>query len=100
MKVPRKAPFNPSRVLNVPPEAPECPKVELWRCQKRTTERQKTPVVEHKGIVERPGVFSLATSARSVASIVGQITSHVRLMFDAGSQRRKMSKNAFLSCYM
>jgi hypothetical protein len=66
----------------------------------RTGNRQKTRVVEHKGVVERPGVFLLATSARSVASIVGQITSHVRPMFDAGLLRRKMSKIAVLSCYM
>jgi len=60
----------------------------------------KDPVVEHKRVVERPGVFSLATSARSAASIVGQVTSHVRPMFDAGSRRRKLSKNVALSPYM
>jgi len=79
----RKAPFNPSRVLNVPLEAPECPKVELWRGQERTTEKKKTPVVEHKGFVGRVGVFLLAPTAPSVASVVGQNSLCVRPMFDA-----------------
>ena len=60
----------------------------------------KDPVLEHKGFVERSGVFSLATSARSVVFAVGQNASHVRPMFDAESLRRKMSKIAVLSCYM
>jgi hypothetical protein len=40
-------------------------------------------VVEHKGIVERAGVFSLATSARSGTSAVEQTALGVRPMFDA-----------------
>src|ERR1700722_5003712 len=40
--------------------------------------------VEHKGIVERVGVFSLATRARSGASGVSQTALGVRPTFDAG----------------
>jgi hypothetical protein len=43
----------------------------------------KDRVVEHKGIVERAGIFSLATSARSGTSAVGQTAPIVRPMFDA-----------------
>jgi hypothetical protein len=49
----------------------------------------KDPVVEHKGGVERGGVFSLVTSARSVGSAVGQTAPVVRPMFDAGVPRQK-----------
>ena len=49
----------------------------------------KDPVVEHKGIVERVGVFSLATSVRSVLSAVGQTAPRVRLMFDARITAKK-----------
>jgi hypothetical protein len=43
----------------------------------------KNPVVEHKGSVERFGVFFMASGARSAASAVGQNRSRVRQMFDA-----------------
>lgn len=49
----------------------------------------KDPVVEHKGIVEQVGAFSLATSVRSVLSAVGQTALRVRLMFDAGITAKK-----------
>ena len=49
----------------------------------------KDPVVEHKGIVERVGFFSLATSVRSVLSAVGQTALRVRLMFDTGITAKK-----------
>ena len=60
----------------------------------------KDRVVEHKGIVERVGAFSLATSVRSVLSAVGQTALRVRLMFDTEIQRRNLSKKAFLSPYL
>jgi hypothetical protein len=47
------------------------------------SQKQKTSVVEHKGIVERVGAFLSATGAVSVASDVGQISSCVGPMFDA-----------------
>jgi hypothetical protein len=49
----------------------------------------KDRVVEHKGIVERVGVFSLATSVRSVLSAVGQTALRVRLMFDTEITAKK-----------
>jgi hypothetical protein len=55
----------------------------------------KDPVVEHKGIVERAGVFPLATSARSVVSGVGQIPVRVRPMFDAGIKAKKNVQKCF-----
>jgi hypothetical protein len=58
----------------------------------RTGTRRR--VVEHKGIVERGGVFSLVTSARSVASAVGQIALGVRPMFDAGVAGQKNAGNS------
>ena len=54
----------------------------------------KNPVVEHKGIVGRGGVFSLATSERSVVSAVGQTAPSVRPMFDAGIPRRKSAEKS------
>ena len=41
-----------------PPKTPECPNVELRRFQKRTTERQKTPLVLVLVLVEHKGLFS------------------------------------------
>ena len=58
----------------------------------------KDPVVEHKGSVERGGVFSLATSARSVVSAVGQTAPVVRPMFDAGVQGQKKPGIAEMRC--
>jgi hypothetical protein len=73
----------------VPHEAPKYPKAGLSRWQKARVGGQKRPVVEHKGIVGRSGAFLRATSAVSVASVVGQIPSRIRPMFDAKSTRRK-----------
>ncbi len=54
----------------------------------------KDPVVEHKGSVERGGVFSLVTSARSVVAAVGQTALSVRPMFDAEIPRQKNAGNS------
>lgn len=49
----------------------------------RPAPRAKTLVVEHKGNVERPGVFFIPTGVRSADSAVGQNRFRVRQMFDA-----------------
>ena len=79
---------------------PEVPQSLVVSLAENTCRRGKRPVVEHKGIVGRGGAFLRATSAVSVASVVGQIPSRVRPMFDAELMRRKMSKKAFLSPYL
>jgi spore germination protein YaaH len=59
-------------------------------CDSQTAQTgTKHRIVEHKGIVERAGIFSLVTSARSVVSAVGQTAPVVRPMFDAGIPGQK-----------
>jgi hypothetical protein len=71
--------------------ATECNSLQPECSQKHSRKR----VVEHKGIVERAGVFSLATSARSAGSVVGQNSPCVRPMFDAEFRRRICPKMLF-----
>src|SRR5580700_9060888 len=55
----------------------------------RLLETATTPVVEHKGIVERAGVFFALTGAVPVTFAVCQSRPRVRRLFDATSLVRK-----------
>lgn len=70
--------------------ATECNSLQPECSQKRSRKQ----VVEHRGIVEQAGVFSLATSARLAGSVVGQ-NSPCRRMFDAEFRRRNCPQKPF-----